>query len=71
MTKQEQDARIIKIMDKTIEQIVTCNEWHDLEVLTSENAMKKIKSILKEYDQDLNNLFEEITETIKEKQNDK
>lgn len=70
MTRQEQDTRVIKIMEKAIKQIETCNECHDLEALTSENAMKKIESILKEYNQDLNNLFEEITKSKKENRND-
>lgn len=70
MTSQEQDARTIKIMEKAIKQIEVCNEWYDLETITSEDAMKKIENILKEYNQDLNNLLEETTKSIKEKEND-
>lgn len=63
MTRQEQDAIVMKIMEKAIKQIEACNEWYNLEVLTSVDAMKKIKSILKECNQDLNNLLEEITKS--------
>lgn len=66
MTKQEQDARVIKIMNKTINQIDSCIEHYQLESITSTHAIDKIESILKDYDKDLNNLLEEIIKSEKE-----